>query len=215
MIKKQKKASSKVSQAKIKEKLYKKYILFFGIVILLGALYLTLFQTQYRQTYEQHAQSATCGAPGDLGNDLGVGKYCTQGGGQCQGLNASICSADIQLNGSGICSKACNTDADCGTGAVCYQDTLGKGCEPVSCQTSPTPSASPTTSPVPSTGCLGPGCVTPTVSPAPSTSTQPSQAPVSPTTTPAPSTGGGNFFSLLISFIVQIIQFFINLFKSL
>lgn len=204
MPKKQKKGQSKTTKSPVS----KKYLLVFGLVILIGALFLTITQSQNKQTIQQQAATTagTCGSPGDAGNSLGVGKYCTQGGGQCQGLNASICSADIQLNGSGICSKSCNTDADCGTGAVCYQDTLGKGCEPISCQNTPTPTPT-VSSGVPSSGCLGAGC-TPTVSPSQAT----------PTATPTPSGSGGggaNFFQLFIQFFLQIITFFINLLKSI
>src|SRR5258708_15863983 len=159
MPKKVKKTSVKSKQTASQSKISTKFLLFF--VILIAALFFTVSQIQNKQTYQQHAATATCGAPGDQGNELGVGKYCTQGGGQCQGLQASICSADIQLNGSGLCSKSCSTDADCGTGAVCFQDTLGKGCEPVACQT---PSTSPAVSPVPSSGCLGAGCPKPSIS---------------------------------------------------
>ena len=209
MPKRQKKGQSKSTKSPVT----KKYVLFFGLVILIGALFLTIIQSQDKQTLQQQAATTagTCGSPGDAGNSLGVGKYCTQGGGQCQGLNASICSADIQLNGSGICSKSCNTDADCGTGAVCYQDTLGKGCEPISCQDTPTPTPTVATAPssgVPSSGCLGAGCV-PSVSPSAGT----------PTSTPTPSGSGsgssGNFFQLFIQFFLQIISFFINLLKSI
>src|SRR6266567_1878940 len=112
MAKKQKKAQSKTS-LQSKTKISTKYVLFF--VVLIVALFFTVLQIQNKQTYQQQAQTATCGAPGDMGNELGVGKFCTQGGGQCQGSQASICSADIQLNGQGLCSKSCNADADCGT----------------------------------------------------------------------------------------------------
>ncbi len=204
MPKKLKKAASKpAAKSKGQSKFTKKYFIVFGI--LLAALYLALFQIQTKQTYQQHAQSQTCGSPGDMGNEQGIGKYCTQGGGQCQGLQASICSADIQLNGSGICSKSCNTNADCGTGAVCYQDTLGKGCEPVACEATPTPAT-----PAPTNVCLGAGCPTPTISQTPGTSTQPTQQPV-PTTIPTTG-GGGNLLQLFLQFIMLIISFFTSLF---
>jgi hypothetical protein len=210
MPKKQKKGQSKSPKSPVT----KKYVLFFGLVILIGALFLTIMQSQDKQTLQQQAATTagTCGSPGDMGNSLGVGKYCTQGGGQCQGLNASICSADIQLNGSGICSKSCNTDADCGTGAVCYQDTLGKGCEPISCQDTPTPTQTPTSG-VPSSGCLGAGCPQPTVSTTPSS--QPSQSAPTATPTPTGTGGGANFFQLFVQFFLQIIASFLNLLKSI
>jgi len=204
MAKKIKKQPAKI-KPKIATKISKKYLLFF--VALIVVAFFTIFQAQNMQTYQQHAATATCGAPGDPGNEDGVGKYCTQGGGQCQGTGSPICSADIETGVPGICSKSCNTDADCGTGAVCFQDTLGKGCEPVACEATPVP-----TSIVPSSGCLGPGCV-PSGSPAPSTA-QPGTT-GTPTNNGGGSGGGTNLLQLLIQFITQIIQFFVSLFQSI
>ncbi|MEK7571853.1 MAG: carbohydrate binding domain-containing protein [Patescibacteria group bacterium] len=90
-----------------------------------------------------------CGAPGDAGNEKGVGKYCTKGGGECAGKEAFICAAEF--TDATICSKPCSVDADCGSGAVCFQDTLGKGCKPIACDvpqasTQP-PSAEPSAEP--------------------------------------------------------------------
>jgi hypothetical protein len=34
----------------------------------------------------------------------------------------------------GFCTIACSTNSDCGSGAVCVQNALGKGCVPTSCQ---------------------------------------------------------------------------------
>jgi len=165
-----------------KKKIVKKRSRIIGVLFLLllvAILGITLVQVQYKQVYQQQAASNTCGSPGDKGNEKGVGKYCTQGGGQCFGTGAPICSADIQLSGSGICSKSCNTDADCGTGATCFQDTLGKGCKPNICNDTPTAAPIPTKKPVPT--------ALPTIKPAPTL--RPTSIPVlQPTTALAPTT---------------------------
>src|ERR1700691_5743798 len=95
---------------------------FFKIYGLLSILVITVIffalPTILQAQSQVHAQITGCGDQGDSGNSDGVGKYCTQGGGQCLGTGAAICSADIQ-SGPGLCSKPCSTNADCGTGAVC------------------------------------------------------------------------------------------------
>jgi hypothetical protein len=171
----------------------KKHFLF--LVILIAGLFITLLQVQQRQTVVQNAQIVGCGDPGDPGNEDGVGKYCTQGGGQCTGTGAPICSADIEAGQPGLCSKPCSTDADCGTGAVCMASTLGSGCEPVVCETTPTVA-------VPTPVCLGGTCTTPSV-----TQTQPSPTQAAPSTT----TGGTNLLQLLLQLFLQLIQYIISL----
>jgi hypothetical protein len=79
------------------------------------------------------AGSAACGNPGDAGNEMGVGKYCTKGGGQCQGTQAPYCSLDVKTDVPGICSKPCATAADCGTGSICTGSGLEMGCAPAAC----------------------------------------------------------------------------------
>ncbi len=159
-------------------------------LFLLVTLSFTVLQTQQRQSIMQHAQSATCGVPGDQGNAMGVGKYCTQGGGQCLGTSSPICSADIQLNGHGICSKSCNTDADCGTGATCYQDALGKGCKPDVCTTEqPTATPKPTAQPQPTIKLQPTTTPKPTAKPTSKPTPTPTYKPIPtvyPTQTPVP-----------------------------
>jgi hypothetical protein len=80
-----------------------------------------------------------CVRPCNTGNELGVGRYCTRGGGQCTqniraGLPAVICSADVETaQPSGWCLKPCANNAGCGSGAVCTGDERGRGCVPVAC----------------------------------------------------------------------------------
>jgi hypothetical protein len=75
---------------------------------------------------------AACAAPGDTGNDAGVGKFCSAGGGQCVGNGAAgFCLADfVQGDFANFCTAQCQADADCGTGASC---TSSKICVPIKC----------------------------------------------------------------------------------
>lgn len=69
------------------------------------------------------------------GNEIGVGKYCTKGGGQCP-TSASICLADYTTGEFGdFCTKICNVDTDCGSGATCRGASTSsiKTCIPTSC----------------------------------------------------------------------------------
>jgi hypothetical protein len=74
-----------------------------------------------------------CASPGDPGNDQGVGRECTAGGGQCTG-GATICIADHTSAPFGnFCTKVCSTDADCGAGAVCSGTGSVAVCFPDAC----------------------------------------------------------------------------------
>jgi hypothetical protein len=73
-----------------------------------------------------------CGEPGDTGNDLGVGKYCSQLS-DCSGA-ASIC-AILGDPDAHFCTKTCtqgSTDA-CGTNATCACMGGPCGCVPNTC----------------------------------------------------------------------------------
>ena len=80
-----------------------------------------------------------CLDPCALGNDKGVGKYCTPGGGECNansGVGGFIfCTKDYEpAENIQYCTGPCQTDADCGTGAYCSGSGSGsKGCEPATC----------------------------------------------------------------------------------
>lgn len=76
------------------------------------------------------------------GNAVGVGRYCSKGGGQCLengGGNATICAIDYDSNPDSdttFCTKVCQDDASCGADAVCVGDSPDaktKGCVPLSC----------------------------------------------------------------------------------
>ncbi|MCU1278067.1 MAG: hypothetical protein JWM53_1613 [bacterium] len=75
-----------------------------------------------------------CGQPGDAGNELGVGKYCS-GFGDCTGM-ANLCSTlgDPQLH---FCTMVCQMGGNCGTGATCQCQGGQCGCFPDSCMNMP------------------------------------------------------------------------------
>jgi hypothetical protein len=83
-----------------------------------------------------------CGHPGDVGNSLGVGKFCTNQGPDCGGNGmATTCSAI--LNGQTpmpsdayFCSFQCQMTSPagfCGENATCLCNALGCACIPTSC----------------------------------------------------------------------------------
>lgn len=79
---------------------------------------------------------------GLCGNELGVGRPCTRGGGQCDVFNlfageAGVCIPDFADNTNvHCCSKPCSVDDDCGSGAVCFPDPITQrlGCVPRGCE---------------------------------------------------------------------------------
>jgi hypothetical protein len=80
------------------------------------------------------ASALCCGQPGDAGNELGVGKYCS-GFGDCTGM-ANLCSTlgDPQLH---FCTMVCQMGGNCGTGATCQCQGGQCGCFPNSCMNMP------------------------------------------------------------------------------
>ncbi|MEK7571342.1 MAG: hypothetical protein AAB553_03630 [Patescibacteria group bacterium] len=142
----------KKKKVQIKKKQVSRKLLWFFVLI--PALLLTVVALQSPQIVKQEAATSgitTCGGSGEPGNEKGVGKACTKGGGECGG-DAPFCSADF-VDGPGVCSKPCSNNNECGTGAKCVQQSLGKGCEPVVCAEEAQP-----TDFVPSAQCLGTSC---------------------------------------------------------
>jgi hypothetical protein len=84
---------------------------------------------------------SACGHPGDVGNSLGVGKFCTQEQ-DCTGNSlANICStlgndpSTPQLDAY-FCTAICSGSSApnfCGDGAACMCGTQGCGCTPTTC----------------------------------------------------------------------------------
>jgi len=74
-----------------------------------------------------------CGAPGDEGNDVGVGLYCTAEGGECSDNGAAnFCIAAFSSHN--YCTKIlCKSDEECGTEARCVQESAGSACVPNYC----------------------------------------------------------------------------------
>lgn len=99
-----------------------------------------------------NAGCSTPRAPGEAcvrscntGNETGVGRYCTRGGGQCaRNGSAVLCTADFDASQmSGWCTKPCASDAPCGSGARCTGDSRGRACVPTECTDGPDPDAGP------------------------------------------------------------------------
>src|SRR5262249_15901197 len=62
---------------------------------------------------------STCGHPGDVGNSLGVGKFCAMFSDCNDTVDAPLCSSlgDATTH---FCTKTCDTAApDCGEDAMC------------------------------------------------------------------------------------------------
>jgi hypothetical protein len=77
----------------------------------------------------------TCGMPGDEGNELGVGKFCTDLADCADTPDARLCSI-IGDETTWFCTRICQqTDPPdvCGTGAECVCGDGGCGCTPSVC----------------------------------------------------------------------------------
>ena len=76
-----------------------------------------------------------CGAPGDMGNELGIGKYCASLSDCSTTASAPLCSS-LGDPDTHFCTKTCpmgSTDA-CGTGAQCVCNASNQcGCTPSVC----------------------------------------------------------------------------------
>lgn len=76
-----------------------------------------------------------CRMAGDEGNDVGVGRYCTESGGECRGNgDATFCLTphDARHN---YCSRIlCTRDEECGDGARCAMESAGSACLLTACE---------------------------------------------------------------------------------
>jgi hypothetical protein len=82
------------------------------------------------------AYFSECGHPGDMGNELGIGKFCGNGLSDCADTpSAPLCSS-LGSSTTHFCTKTCpmgSTDA-CGTGAECTCNGNNQcGCTPSVC----------------------------------------------------------------------------------
>ncbi|MBS2015071.1 MAG: hypothetical protein JST00_19425 [Deltaproteobacteria bacterium] len=82
-------------------------------------------------TDQSSTESEPCVPKGAKANDKGVGAYCDKATRCSQG---AFCTADFGAPvGAQFCTLMCATDADCGSGAKCFEEARGKGCVPVAC----------------------------------------------------------------------------------
>ena len=74
-----------------------------------------------------------CAQPDDVGNSKGVGRFCTEGGGECEGQEASFCIAGFSEEN--YCTVIfCEDDSVCGEDAACVSEGPGSACVPNQCR---------------------------------------------------------------------------------
>ncbi len=82
------------------------------------------------------AFASTCGKPGDTGNELGVGKFCTTLTDCENNGSAGLCS-NLGDSTTFFCTKFCAVAtgaADCGTNTTCTCNSQNQcGCTPNAC----------------------------------------------------------------------------------
>lgn len=77
-----------------------------------------------------------CGSCGERGNELGVGRYCTQNGDECLDTDAVLCTIWFEPSAPPFCTLGCKRDTDCGTNAYCGSNPdkpSQRGCTPYVC----------------------------------------------------------------------------------
>src|SRR3954469_277454 len=81
--------------------------------------------------------TSCCGAPGNPGNEKGVGKFCNTSL-DCTGRPANVCSSTFSPIFH-FCTKACmpTVPGDCGSGASCQCVNMNCICAPGECVTPP------------------------------------------------------------------------------
>lgn len=77
-----------------------------------------------------------CAAPGAPGNEVGVGQQCTASGNECTGASTFCLATFVTGTFGDFCTKSCQADADCGTGASCVGTAPRQICMPTSCLSS-------------------------------------------------------------------------------
>lgn len=82
------------------------------------------------------AFTSSCGNPGDLGNDLGIGKFCGTIS-DCSTTTAAPLCSSLGDPTTHFCTKTCQSSGSatqCGTGAQCECNAGNQcGCTPTSC----------------------------------------------------------------------------------
>jgi hypothetical protein len=85
------------------------------------------------------AYASDCGKPGDLGNELGIGKFCASLSDCSTTMSAPLCSSLGDPN-THFCTKTCTAGSttSCGTGTECTCNASNQcGCTPSTCLTAP------------------------------------------------------------------------------
>ena len=82
----------------------------------------------------QKTPKGSCAQPGDKGNNIGVGTYCSPAGKQCEDFPlAGLCLADVGQD-QWFCSKiGCTKSSECGHDATCVIHSDGSACVPNHC----------------------------------------------------------------------------------
>ena len=76
-----------------------------------------------------------CVQPGEEGNALGVGRYCSVGGGECDETpEPTLCLAEFNSDAPYCSVILCQDDSVCGEGASCVFEGAGSACVPLACQ---------------------------------------------------------------------------------
>lgn len=82
------------------------------------------------------AYFSTCGHPGDVGNEMGVGKFCASLSDCSSSQTSPLCSS-IGDKTTHFCTHTCQANGpanQCGTGAECTCNASNQcGCTPSSC----------------------------------------------------------------------------------
>lgn len=76
----------------------------------------------------------SCIQPGDTGNELGIGTYCSPDGQECLAFNPPLtCLADLGQD-EWFCTRIfCKTTDECGSEVTCLMQDLGSACVPDRC----------------------------------------------------------------------------------
>lgn len=96
-----------------------------------------------RAPISEEVAESCCGIPGDRGNELGVGKFCTRDEHCAGNAAATLCSSienDITDHKSFYCTIPCDPNQlenICGEGASCICEEVGCACTPTSCVENP------------------------------------------------------------------------------
>lgn len=79
--------------------------------------------------------ASACGHPGDVGNSLGVGKYCSKLS-DCAGNGQATLCTILGSNDTFFCTFACSDAAstECGEDASCQCQGTQCGCFPDACK---------------------------------------------------------------------------------